>query len=309
MKIGFIGLGMMGSGIAANILKGGFELTVHDIRQQSAEPLLQSGAQWAETPAALGAQSDVVFTSLPKPADVHAVMQGDTGLAAGLAKGSVWLDLSTNSLDVVRDIHARMAETGVHFLDAPVSGGPAGAASGKLAIWVGGDKSVFDGISPVLNVIADRARYVGGIGAGTISKLVHNTMATTINHAVAEMMTVGVKAGMEPLELYEAIRSGAMGRMRAFDNVHPRWLADNLDPPTFALELLHKDVVLGVELARQVNAPAPLATLARDDLTEALNRGWGHRDAQAALILKQERAGIGQIKADIDEIRAVMDRT
>ena len=150
---------------------------------------------------------------------------------------------------------------------------------------------------------------MGAIGAGTISKLVHNTMATTINHAVAEMMTVGVKAGMEPLELYEAIRSGAMGRMRAFDNVAPRWLVDNLDPPTFALELLHKDVALGVALAASVNAPAPLATLARDDLAEALNRGWGKRDAQAALVLKQERAGIPQIKAPRDAVKDVMDRT
>lgn len=309
LKVGFIGLGLMGSGMAANILKAGYALTLHDLRKASAEPLLAGGAGWADSPAELAAESDLVFTSLPKPADVQAVMEGETGLAAGLARGAAWLDLSTNSVDVVRGIHGRLADIGVAFMDAPVSGGPAGAASGKLAIWIGGEREVYQRVTPVLTAMADRARYVGAIGAGTISKLVHNTMATTINHAVAEMMTVGVKAGMEPLELYEAIRSGAMGRMRAFDNVHPRWLADNLDPPTFALELLHKDVKLGVELAEQFNAPAPLATLARDDLAEALNRGWGQRDAQAALVLKQERAGIPQIKAPLDEIKKVMDRS
>lgn len=309
MRIGFIGLGLMGSGMAANILKAGYPLTLHDLRREAAEPLIRAGAHWAETPAALAATSDLVFTSLPKPADVQAVMQGESGLAAGFAKGAIWLDLSTNSLSVVQTIHATLANDGVSFLDAPVSGGPAGAASGKLAIWVGGDAAVYERVRPVLEAMADKARHVGDIGAGTISKLVHNTIATTINHAVAEMMTVGVKAGMKPLELYEAIRAGAMGRMRAFDNVHPRWLADNLDPPTFALELLHKDVVLGVDLAQSVGAPAPLATLARDDLTEALNRGWGRRDAQAALVLKQERAGIEPIKASIEDIRDVMNRS
>lgn len=309
MNIGFIGLGLMGSGMAANILKSGFSLTVCDLRKDSAAELLANGAKWADTPAELAASCDVVFTSLPKPTDVQAVMESDNGLAAGFRKGSVWLDLSTNALDVVRGIHETLVKQGVAFMDAPVSGGPAGAASGKLAIWIGGEKDVFEKVSPVLEVMADRARYVGAIGAGTISKLVHNTMATTINHAVSEMMTVGVKAGMEPLELYEAIRSGAMGRMRSFDNVAPRWLNDNLDPPTFALELLHKDVALGVDLARSLNAPAPLATLARDDLAEALNRGWGKRDAQAALVLKQERAGIPQIKANKAALKELMDRS
>ena len=137
----------------------------------------------------------------------------------------------------------------------------------------------------------------------------HNTMACTMNHVIAEMMTVGVKAGMPPLALYEAIRSGAMGRMRAFDGVSPRWLSGNLDPATFALELLHKDVALGVDLAASVDAPAPLATLARDDLAEALERGWGTRDGQAALLLMQERAGIAPIGDAPDQVRAVLDRT
>ncbi|MEZ5649977.1 MAG: NAD(P)-dependent oxidoreductase [Burkholderiaceae bacterium] len=309
MKIGFIGLGLMGRGMAANLLGSGNPLVVHDLRPASAAPLLEQGATWAETPAQVAASSDIVFTSLPRPADVEAVMQGAHGLAAGFNEGCVWFDLSTNSLAVVRAIHARLAEIRVHFFDAPVSGGPAGAASGKLAIWIGGDRAVFESAEPVLRHMADRARYVGAIGAGTISKLVHNTMSATINHAVAEMMTVGVKAGMDPLELYEAIRSGAMGRIRAFDHVQSRWLVDNLDPPTFALELLHKDVSLGVELARMVDAPAPLANAMLDDLTEAVNRGWGRRDAQSALLLKQERAGIAAIKVSPDELKQVVGRT
>jgi 3-hydroxyisobutyrate dehydrogenase-like beta-hydroxyacid dehydrogenase len=309
MKIGFIGLGLMGRGMAANIQKAGYALVVHDLNRASADPFERDGVEWAATPRDVGASCDVVFTSLPKPRDVLAVLEGENGLGASLSKGKIWLDLSTNSLTVVRDIHARLAKTGVHFLDAPVSGGPAGAASRKLAIWVGGEAAIYEQVAPILASMADAPKRVGDIGAGTISKLVHNTIASTINHAVAEMMTVGVKAGMDALDLYSAIRSGAMGRMRAFDGVHPRWLADNLDPATFALELLHKDVALGVELATSVNAPAPLATLTRDDLAEAVNRGWGRKDAQAALILKQERAGIEPISAAIDDIRAVMGQS
>lgn len=309
LKIGFIGLGLMGSGMAANIRKAGFDLCLHDMRKDSATVLVGQGATWADSPAALARDCDVVFTSLPKPADVMAVLEGEDGLAAGLRPGSAWFDLSTNALDVVRSIHGRLAGQGVAFFDAPVSGGPAGAASGKLAIWIGGDRALYERYCPVIEALADRARHVGDIGAGTISKLVHNTIANTVNTAVAEMMTVGVKAGMSPLELYEAIRSGAMGRMRSFDNVHGRWLADNLDPPTFALELLHKDVTLGIELARSVGAPVPLASMARDDLTEALNRGWGRKDAQASLLLKQERAGIPPISAPIEDILTVMGRT
>ena len=309
MRIGFIGLGLMGAGIAANIRTAGHDLTVHDLRKEQAARLIAQGAAWVDTPAALAAASDLVFTSLPKPADVEAVMTGTTGLTAGFRNGAIWFDLSTNAVDVVRRIHATLVPRGVTFLDAPVSGGPAGAANGKLAIWVGGDQAAFERCRPVLDAIADRARRVGDIGAGTIAKLVHNTMASTMTIAIAEMMTVGVKAGMDPLELYEAIRSGAMGRMRSFDTVHRRWLAGNLDPPTFELQLLHKDVTLGVELARSVDAPAPLATLARDDLTEALNRGWGKRDAQAALLLKQERAGIPPISKPLAEIEVIMNRS
>ena len=305
MKIAFIGLGRMGAGMAANILRNGHPLVVHDLRQDSARDLVAAGAVWAHSVAEAVREAELVFTSLPKPADVLATADQITDTAPN----SLWFDLSTNALDVVQRIGAQLAGQGITFLDAPVSGGPAGAASGKLAIWVGGPTEAYVRAEPVLTAIADRARHVGGLGAGTIAKLVHNTIATTINHAVAEMMTVGVKAGMDPLDLYEAIRSGAMGRMRAFDGVAPRWLAGNLDPATFALELLHKDVSLGVELARSLNVPAPLATLARDDLAEALNRGWGGRDAQAALLLKQERAGIDPISAPMAEIRAVQDRT
>lgn len=309
MKVGFIGLGLMGRGIAANIARAGHDLVVHDLRREAAAPLLELGARWADSPRELAAQSEVVFTSLPRPTDVAAVRTGEDGLDAGFRKGSAWFDLSTNSVDVVRQIHAELKEKDVEFLDAPVSGGPAGAASGKLAIWIGGERDVFDRFQPVLEAMGDQARYIGAIGAGSIAKLVHNTASTVMHHAIAEMMTVGVKAGLDPLPLYEAIRAGAAGRARAFDGVARRWLSDQLDPPNFALELLHKDVRLGVEMAASAGVPVRLAELALSNLTEALTRGWGKRDAQSAMALQEERAGLPKIAVPIAELEEMMKRS
>jgi 3-hydroxyisobutyrate dehydrogenase len=230
-------------------------------------------------------------------------------MAGALKRGAAWFDLSTNSVEAVRDLNLRLAKQGVDFLDAPVSGGPAGAASGKLAIWVGGRRETFDRFSPVLNAMADQARYIGDIGAGSIAKLVHNLSSAAITQVIAETMTIGVKAGLDPLQLYEAIRSGALGRMRTFDLIPRRWLAGNLDPANFELQLQHKDVKLGLDLARSVNVPTRLCNLALEEITEAMNRGWSKRDAQSALLLQQERAGVAKFEVPLNDIEEVLKRS
>lgn len=309
MKIGFIGLGLMGRGMAANLQKAGHELVVNDLSRQAASQFLENGASWADTPRALAEASDVVFTSLPTPKDVEAVGFGESGLAAGFRKGAAWFDLSTNAVDVVRRLHAKLAEQGVDFLDAPVSGGPGGAASGKLAIWVGGDKAAFDRCKPVLDAMSDAARYIGPIGAGSIAKLVHNMASTAINAVMAEVLTMGVKAGLEPLPLWEAIRTGAAGRMRSFDNVGKRFLQGRLDPPNFALRLVQKDIALALQLGREVSVPMRLCNLVAQDLMEAMNRDWGGRDSQSFLVLQQERAGAPPFALTADEVNHVMATT
>ena len=143
MPIGFIGLGMMGAGMASNLQKAGHKLVVHDLRRQSASHHLAAGADWADSPRAVAEACDVVFTSLPAPPDVEAVCFGENGMVHGFHKGSVWFDLSTNSVSLVREMHAKLAEQGIALLDAPVSGGPRGANSGRLAIWVGGEQELF----------------------------------------------------------------------------------------------------------------------------------------------------------------------
>src|SRR2546422_3349029 len=172
--VGFVGLGTMGGPMAANVQSAGFKLLVHDLHRQAASYHLAAGAVWADSPAALARQADVIFSSLPEPSDVEAVALGPDGLIAGIKPGAAYFDLSTNSPSVVKKLNAAFAEKGAHMLDAPVSGGPAGAASGKLAIWVGGEKAAFDKYKAVLDAMGDKAAYIGPIGAATIAKLVHN---------------------------------------------------------------------------------------------------------------------------------------
>lgn len=308
MKVGFIGLGMMGAGMASNLQKGGAQLVVHDLTRQAASRHLNDGAIWADSPKALAEQCDVVFTSLPTPADVRRVGTGQVGLIEGFRPGSAWFDLSTNAVDVVRDLNAIFAEKGVEFLDAPVSGGPAGANSGKLAVWVGGDKEVYDKYKATLDSFSDQNRYIGPTGAGTIAKLVHNAASAAVNVVLSEVFTMGVKAGVEPLELFEAIRQGAAGRVRLFDRLQKQFLTGVYDPPDFALRLLHKDVSLACQLAREVSVPMRLTNLAHQELTEALNRGWGGRDSRVGALLQQERAGIDPIQVAPDRIKAVMEK-
>jgi 3-hydroxyisobutyrate dehydrogenase len=307
MQIGFIGLGMMGAGMASNLQKAGHQLIVHDLSRQAASRHLADGATWAESARALAEQVDLVFTSLPTPADVETVGMGENGLASGFRKGAAWFDLSTNAVDVVRKLHAQLMEHGVEFLDAPVSGGPSGANSGRLAIWVGGDKAVFDKYKAVLDAMGDAARYIGPIGAGSIAKLVHNAAGAAVGTALAEVFTMGVKAGVEPLPLWEAIRQGAGGRARLFDRMSRGFLTGIYDPPDFALRLLHKDVSLACQLAREVNVPMRLTNLAHQELTEALNRGWSGRDSRVSMLLQQERAGIEPIAVAPDKLKAVLD--
>src|SRR5437762_4652119 len=219
MNIGFIGLGTMGASMASNLQKAGFKLVVHDVHRQAASHHLQAGAQWAASPKAVAEACEVVFLSLPGPPEVEAVALGAEGLIAGLKQGSACFDLSTNSPTLVRRIAKIFAERGMHLLDAPVSGGPAGAKSGKLAIWVGGDKAIFDKYKKELDAIGDAARYIGPIRAGSVAKLVHNCAGYAIQTALAEVFSMGIKGGVEPLALWEAVRSGAGGRSRTFDRL------------------------------------------------------------------------------------------
>ena len=306
MKVGFIGLGTMGNGMASNLQKAGYELVVHDIRRAAAEKYLAAGAVWADTPKALAEQCEVIFTSLPGPPEVQEVALGPNGLLAGMKDGSAYFDLSTNSPTLVRDLNRRFAEKHVYMLDAPVSGGPRGAASGRLALWVGGDEQIFNRHKKVLDAIGDQAAYIGPVGTATVAKLVHNMAGYAVQTAMAEVFTMGVKAGMDPLDLWKAVRQGALGRRRTFDRVADQFLIGKYDPPAFALKLAHKDVTLATNLGRELGVPMRFCQLTLEEMNEALARGWGHRDSRVPMLLQVERAGV-EMNADPAAVQAVLD--
>jgi 3-hydroxyisobutyrate dehydrogenase len=295
----------MGASMALNLRAADYDLVVNDIRRAASAPHLQAGASWGDSARKVAEAADVVFTSLPGPKEVEEVALAENGLLAGMRRGTAWFDLSTNSPTVVRRLCERFAAKGIAMLDSPVSGGPAGAKSRQLALWVSGDKTTFDRHKPVLDAIGDQAMYVGPVGAGTVAKLVHNTAGYAILAALAEVFTLGVKAGVEPLALWQAVRQGAFGRRRTFDRLAEQFLPRLFDPPAFALKLAHKDVTLATELGRELNVPLRIAGLVHEELTEALNRGWGERDAHVAMLLQEERAGVN-IAVPPDEVQKVL---
>ena len=306
MKVGFIGLGTMGASMAYNALQGGNELVVHDIRRESATAHLEAGAVWVDSPREVAEASEIVFTSLPGPTEVDAVALGEDGLLEGLSEDKVYFDLSTSTPAMIRRIHEAGAARGIHVLDAPVSGGPNGARTRNLAIWVGGDKEIFDRCKPVLDAIGDKVYYVGTIGCGAIAKLVHNCTGYVVQAALAEVFTMGVKAGVEPLALWQAVRKGAVGRRGPFEGLAEHLLPGKFDPPDFALRLARKDVDLAVSVGREFDVPMRLANLVLQEMTEALNRGWGNRDSRVAMLLQEERAGV-EVRVAEDVLNAALE--
>jgi 3-hydroxyisobutyrate dehydrogenase-like beta-hydroxyacid dehydrogenase len=290
MRIGFIGLGAMGRHMAANLQRAGHELQVYDLRKVEGFPN-QKG-----TTAEAIRGAELLFTSLPGPAEVEALAPQVMGITA-------WFDTSTNSPKVIRRIHARLKN--VHFLDAPVSGGPKGAESGKLAVWVGGEQPVFEKYLPVLKLIGDQPLYVGPIGAGTVAKLAHNAASFAVQAALAEVFTLGVKGGVEPLALFKALRQGASGRKRTFDRLAEHFLPGKYDPAAFSLRLAHKDVSLAMELAREAGVPMKIGALALEELEEGMRRGWSERDCRVAMTLQTERAGV-EVKVSADKLGAAL---
>jgi len=307
MKVGFIGVGTMGASMASHLQEAGHELNVSDLRKEAAAPHLAKGAVWKETPREVAEGVEVVFTSLPGPPEMEAVALGPDGLISGMKKGAAWFDLTTNSPSVVRRLHATFKDKGLHLLDAPVSGGPKGARTRRLALWVGGEREIYDRFKPVLDAIGDQPYYVGPIGAGTVAKLVHNCAGYAIQAALAEVFTLGVKAGVDPLVLWQAVRQGAGGRARTFDRLVDQFLPGKFEPPSFTLKLAHKDVSLATALGRELGVPMRIAHLTLEEMTEALNRGWGQRDSRVSMLLQEERAGV-QIAVPAEKIKEALER-
>ena len=303
--IGFIGLGNMGGGMSLNIQKAGYTLVVYDLREEVTLPLLEGGARLANSPAEVASLSDITFTSLPGPRQVESVVLGADGVLEGIRPGSVYVDLSSSRPTLIREIEPQFRSKGAYVLDAPVSGGKTGANSGNLAVMVGGDREVYERIKPVLDSFGNNVFYAGEIGAGSICKLVHNMVGHSVRQAIAEGLTLGVKAGVEPEALWEGMRRGSLGRMRILHEGLVRTMfRGEFEPASFALELAHKDISLATELAREYSVPMPMATLAEQVAIQAINRGWKDRDSSVTVLLQEEQAGVEVRAPHIDPVKS-----
>ena len=303
--VGFIGLGNMGAAMAVNLRKAGYALVVHDLRADAVRRLAEAGARVGASPAEVASRSEVTITSLPGPPEVEAVAVGAGGLLEGIAHGGVWIDTSTSRPTLIRALEPRFREKGAHVLDAPVSGGKTGAESRNLAVMVGGDRAVFERVKPVLDALGDKVFYAGAIGAGSVAKLVHNMIGHSVRQALAEGLTLGVKAGVEAEALWECVRRGALGRMHYLHEGLPRTVfRGQYAPPTFSLTLARKDIGLATELAREYQVPMPLTSLAEQIAIQALNRGWADEDNNVVFRLQEEAAGVEVRAPQVDPARA-----
>ena len=262
---------------------------------------------WADSPAAVAAECDIIFTSLPGPVEFDAVIYGANGLLSAIRTGAAYFDLTTNSPTTVRKAHAEYEKKGAHPVRRP--GQRRAARRGQPASWRSGAAAMprcSKSGSRCWTRSATRRSYIGPIGAGSVAKLVHNCYGYIATAAAAEVFSMGVKAGIEPLAIWEAVRQGAIGRRGAFDSLTDQFLPNKYEPPAFALRLAHKDVSLATALGRELNVPMRLANLALADLSEGLNRGWGNRDSRAIMVLQTERAGV-EIKVDPQRLTEALE--
>lgn len=306
MKVGFIGLGRMGQGMARNLARSDVQLLVHDLSPEAVQAVVETGAVAAASAADVTRQVDVLFLSLPGPVQIEEVVLGPGGVLENARPGLVVFDLSTSAASLSRRLDEALRKKECSFLDAPVSGGPAGAASGDLCIWVGGDRAAYDKHSKLLDAFSNNHKRVGDIGAGNITKLAHNLAGYMIMLSLAEVFTVAVKSGVDALDLWEAMRMGLVGKQSPLFSLTNQFLPGQFETPAFLMKLAHKDVTLATNLGKEAGVPMRLANLTLEEMTEALARGFGEQDSRAFLKLQIERAGV-QIAVEPERLKKAVD--
>lgn len=288
-SVGFIGLGIMGQGMARNILKAGFPLTVWNRTSARMEPLVEAGAQAGLSPADVAARSDVILICVSDTPDVAAVIRGEDGVLAGATTGSVVVDCSTISPQVTRELNAELAAKGVFMLDAPVSGGSEGAAKGTLSIMVGGEAKIFERVLPVLQAMGQKITLVGGAGAGQTVKLVNQILVANSMLALGEALLFAQAGGVDLAKTLEAISAGAAGS----------WTLSNRGPqvikrdwrPGFMIDLQQKDVRLVLDAAAQMGAPVPGTALIHQLYNTLQKQGLGAEGNHALVKALENLAG------------------
>lgn len=279
MKIGFIGLGIMGKPMAKNLLKAGYELKVHDLVTAAVEELVLAGAVKAHSSADAARGSDLIITMLPNSPHVKAAVLGENGVLEGLAPGSILVDMSSINPIASREICLEVEKKGCFMLDAPVSGGEPKAIDGTLAIMAGGKQDVFDRVKDVLQVMGKSVTLCGDIGAGNTTKLANQIIVAANIAAVSEALTLGVKAGVKPEAIYSAIRAGLAGST-VMDAKAPMMMDGNFKPG-FRINLHIKDLANALDTGHDVGAPLPLTAAVMEMMQWLKTNGYEGEDHSA----------------------------
>ncbi|MBZ4673335.1 MAG: 2-hydroxy-3-oxopropionate reductase [Spirochaeta sp.] len=290
MKIGFIGLGIMGKPMAKNLIKAGYSLVVNDINKEAVAELVSAGAAEAASAKEVAQQSDVVVTMLPNSPHVQTVMLGEGGVIEGAREGLVVVDMSSISPIVSREVAAELAKKGVVMLDAPVSGGEPKAIDGTLAIMVGGPEETFKKVEPILQVMGGSVTLVGEIGSGNTTKLANQIMVAANIAGMSEALVLATKANVDPEKVFKAIRGGLAGST-VLDAKAPLVLEGNFKPG-FRIDLHIKDLQNALDTAATVKTPTPLTGLIIEMMRSLSSEGKGSDDHGGLVQWYEKEAGI-----------------
>ena len=289
-RIAYLGLGIMGSGMATNLLKAGNQVTVWNRSPESCKPLVEKGATQAQTPAQAVENADVIMYCLANDNVVEEVVFGAEGILVNVRSGQIAIDMTTVHPDTSRREAAAYAKKHVEFLDAPVFGSKNESAAGGLWIVVGGKRDVFEQVKPILEPLSETIHYLGDTGKGASMKLIGNSIVATQIEALGEAMILATKAGLNPKDVLDVLHVVDF-RSPIFDGIG-KTLVERDFTPSFALKHMLKDANLIARFAQDLNSPMPAAALVRETIKAAVNQGWGEENASALIKALELDAGI-----------------
>jgi 2-hydroxy-3-oxopropionate reductase len=291
MKLGFIGLGVMGRPMALNLMKGGHEMGVYARRPESAAPLTAAGARLFATPAELAAQSEVLFTVVTNSNDVEEVLLGRDGVVHGAKRNCVVVDMETISPTVAKSVACTLAERGIDMLDAPVSGGPMGAEQATLSIMVGGKPAVFERVKPLFACMGRTIRHMGDHGAGQITKACNQLALLVTAQGTAEALTLAGRCGVDPAKVHE-VMMGGVAASRVLELFGKRMVEHDFSAGIES-RLYHKDLHIVLGLAHELGIAVPAAALTMQNINALIGRGEGRNDLSTLIKIVEEMAGGG----------------
>jgi 3-hydroxyisobutyrate dehydrogenase len=280
-RIGWIGTGVMGGPMAGHLLDAGYPVTVYNRTRQKTNPLLDKGAQWADSPQSVAEQADVIFTIVGFPRDVREVILGDQGVVHGISKGNIVVDMTTSEPVLAEEISKALQDKGTYSVDAPVSGGDVGAKNAALSIMVGGEKKAVEAVRPLLELLGRQIIFQGEAGAGQHTKMCNQILIASTMIGVCESLLYAYQAGLDPLTVIESIGNGAAGSW-SINNLGPRICKRDFDPG-FYVEHFIKDMGIALEEAKRMNISLPGLALAHQLYVAVQAQGHGKSGTQALM--------------------------